>query len=397
MQAMAAAPAGGEESSLDLVSELLEALTVGVDPAGLSDAELESELVAIRRMIDVLEPCSTTRVAELHRRCSAVPGGFNAVTGFLTGSCGMSSSGARQLVRVSEALGAMPRTRRLFEAGEISAAKVRVLASGATAYPDLFEEHEETLVEAARTLTVGRLRRVVDYWRSAIDWDAATAETEDLHSRRFLYVSRTFEGMVKLDGLFDPVDGETLLAALAAVTTPSDRASGTDPDVVPYRSAVQRRADGLVDLARSFLDRGEVTVAGERPHVSLVVDVPTLQRLHGSRCELEHTGHVPSADHARMIACDSSVTRIVVGPDSEPLDVGRRTRTIPPAIRRALTVRDGGCRWPGCDRPPDWCDGHHLVHWADGGHTRLDNLVLLCRRHHRAVHTGMPFHPPDDG
>jgi len=103
------------------------------------------------------------------------------------------------------------------------------------------------------------------------------------------------------------------------------------------------------------------------------------------------------ADHARLVACDAAVSRIVVGAVSEPLDVERRTRTIPPALRRALVVRDQGCRWAGCDRPADWCDGHHLVHWADGGHTRLDNLILLCRRHHRAAHTGSGIPAPDDG
>jgi hypothetical protein len=101
--------------------------------------------------------------------------------------------------------------------------------------------------------------------------------------------------------------------------------------------------------------------------------------------ELEHSGPV-GASIARQVACDSALTRIVMGPGSEPLDVGRKTQVVPPAIRRALVARDRGCRFPGCDRPPGWCDAHHVVHWADGGSTSLGNLALLCRRHHRLIH-----------
>ena len=91
---------------------------------------------------------------------------------------------------------------------------------------------------------------------------------------------------------------------------------------------------------------------------------------------------------ALRLACDSALTAIAADDSGEPLDAGRTVRTVPPAIRRALVVRDRGCRFPGCDRPADWTDGHHLQHWAHGGETKLRNLVLLCRRHHRRVHEG---------
>jgi hypothetical protein len=104
-------------------------------------------------------------------------------------------------------------------------------------------------------------------------------------------------------------------------------------------------------------------------------------------CELAHTGPIPP-ETVRRIACDAAVSRVMTMGRSEPLDVGRRTPVVPAAIRRAVIVRDGSCRFPGCDRPPPWCDAHHVVHWADGGHTALSNLVLLCRRHHRMVHEG---------
>ena len=107
---------------------------------------------------------------------------------------------------------------------------------------------------------------------------------------------------------------------------------------------------------------------------------------HHATAELDRAGPV-SRDTARRLACDASVRRIVLGGPSQPLDVGRRTAVVPAGLRRAVIVRDHVCRFPGCDRPHDWCDAHHIVHWADGGPTALANLVLLCRRHHRLVHT----------
>ena len=87
-----------------------------------------------------------------------------------------------------------------------------------------------------------------------------------------------------------------------------------------------------------------------------------------------------------MLLCDCSVARVVLSGRSEPLDVGRRTPAVPASMRRAVIVRDRHCRFPGCDRPQSWCDAHHVVHWTNGGSTALNNLVLLCRRHHRLIH-----------
>jgi hypothetical protein len=112
-----------------------------------------------------------------------------------------------------------------------------------------------------------------------------------------------------------------------------------------------------------------------------------LERRAGRRCELDDAGGI-TAEAARRLACDAGLSRVIVGASSEPLDVGRRAPVVPPGLRRALVVRDRGCRFPGCDRPHPWTDAHHIVHWADGGPTSASNLVLLCRRHHRAVHGG---------
>ncbi len=129
-------------------------------------------------------------------------------------------------------------------------------------------------------------------------------------------------------------------------------------------------------------------VAGERAHLSVTVSLESLEaRAGASAAQLGHTGPVVG-ETARRLACDASVSRVVTDGPSQIVDVGRRTSVIHPALRRALVVRDGGCVHPGCDRPPSWTEGHHRVHWADGGPTDLDNLILLCRRHHRAQHEG---------
>jgi len=172
-----------------------------------------------------------------------------------------------------------------------------------------------------------------------------------------------------------------LLTALRAVLDAEAKTSDGPDD----RKPEQRRADALGEICRQWLGTfHRPTIGGERPHVTVTVPVRALTGANGAG-ELDHCGPV-SIDAAKRIACDASVMRVVLSGRSEPLDVGRRTAVISPAMRRAVIVRDRVCRFPGCDRPNSWCDAHHIVHWADGGPTALTNLVLLCRRHHRKVH-----------
>jgi hypothetical protein len=157
---------------------------------------------------------------------------------------------------------------------------------------------------------------------------------------------------------------------------------GADPD---DRRPAQRRADALGELCRRYLDGSDrPVVAGERPHLSITVDLATLEGRAGMG-ELDEAA-ATGAQAARRLACDASISRVITAGRSEPLDVGRQGPVVPAGLRRAVVVRDRGCRFPGCDRPHSWCDAHHVVHWADGGVTSLSNLVLLCRRHHRLVH-----------
>jgi hypothetical protein len=230
-----------------------------------------------------------------------------------------------------------------------------------------------------------------------------------------LWLAPTFEGMVAVEGRLEPEAGQTLLAALEPLARPTDAA---DP-----RSGGQRRADALAELARRALEAGRLPQAGGvRPQLTVVVDLDSLLGRPASvGGEVGGVGPL-DPEGCRRVACDSSVTRVLVtrhpgtdappmagdpsglagrlgaamaklppvlgGAPTQPLEVGRTSRVVQPAQRVALAVRDGGCVFPGCDRPLAWCEAHHVVHWLDGGPTDLANLALLCRAHHRAVHEG---------
>jgi hypothetical protein len=263
----------------------------------------------------------------------------------------------------------------------MSAAKVLVAARDAD--PEEFRASETELVEAARIHSVNDLQRVASYWRQAVEREGALEGDEKVRAQRRLHASVTFLGMVRVDGDLDPETGETLLTALRAVLDAEARGGRSEDD---DRTPAQRRADALGEICRQWLDLAErPSVGGERPHVTVTVDVDSLRDGDGTTSELDHAGPVDPAV-ARRLACDASITRVVMAGPSEPLDVGRRTPVISPAMRRAVILRDGHCRFPGCDRPHTWCDAHHVVHWAAGGPTALPNLLLLCRRHHRMVH-----------
>ena len=193
--------------------------------------------------------------------------------------------------------------------------------------------------------------------------------------------------MFDIAGVADPVSGHVINTALWSLINPSL------VDESDNRSVPQRRLDALVDISQFWLDHSDTpgTSGGSKPHVTVTIDYQTL--VHG----LDRDGLLPEVDgtpvHPDQFRCvcgDAGIVWMVTNGESQVLDVGRRTRTIPPGLRRALEQRDRGCTWVGCHAPLLWCDAHHVVHWADGGETVLDNLRLLCRCHHRAVHENDP-------
>ena len=364
---------------VDDLSQVLAGLR-GQDLSELPVDELVDEVVELRRLVDGLEVEWTRRLAHLEQSDVIGLEGHTSMTAFLKDRCRMSGARAQRAVNLSHRLADLPFVSKALETDDLSFDQAQIF----TQFPDhLYDEltsAEVMLVNAASPLSVADTRRLVEYWKAAVDGPGTAAELEE---RRYLHASRTFAGMVKVDGLFDPVTGDLILTALDAAMAPP---AGDD-----RRTGRQRRADAWAEVARSFLDSGEAS-GTEKPHVVVVTDLDALQG-HGGGTHETLNGHVLTPEQVRRYACACTISRIVFGPGSEPLDIGRATRTVPAAMRRALNVRDRHCQHPsGCDRPARWCDAHHKQHWADGGPTSLTNLTLLCRYHTLEHQTGRP--PP---
>jgi hypothetical protein len=226
------------------------------------------------------------------------------------------------------------------------------------------------------------LERRLAHWRHRGDAAREVARANRQHARRELRISPKAGGMFGVQGDLDAEGGATVLTALDALSAP-------DPAGAEPRTPAQRRADALVELARRALDAGDLPErGGERPHVAVTVPFETLLDQVGAPGADLDWGGMLTGETARRLLCDCKVHRVIIKGASLPIDVGRATRTIPAALRRALVIRDRGCAFPGCDRPAAWCDAHHLIHWSTGGATCLENCVLLCSSHHRMVHEG---------
>jgi hypothetical protein len=265
--------------------------------------------------------------------------------------------------------------------GDISFAHASLIARTAEELGGKWEaKAEKILVDAARDLDPLRLRWVCQHLKHALEPDGSLAESNQDFEQRRLQVSE-LNGMFKLDGVLDAAGGATLRTALDALMGP--------PAEDDRRTARQRRADALVELAQQQLDHGNLpSVGGERPHISLTVSMPTLMQQPGSKAADLEWGQPVPAETARRLACDGSITAFLLDGEENPLYASRATRIVSGSLRRAVALRDGGCRFPGCDRPVSWTDAHHIRHWADEGPSEIDNIVLLCRRHHRHVHEG---------
>jgi len=349
-----------------------------IDP--LSDAAIGDDLVDVRRTIDRLEFQFSRRLDLFARRKGYAGLGFVSVVAWLRRACRLMPGAASQRAEMASNLSSLQDTIAAFAAGDIGFHHAAVIAHSVTEIGvEAVARQESTLLEAAHTLDPKYLSYVTLHLRHCEDPDGALAAANKNYERRYLHLSQTFDGVFVIDGRLDAEGGATLRAALNAL----DESFKADDK----RSGSQRRADALVELARQRLDAGNLPeVGGQKPHLTVTASIATLMKDPGAPAgDLEWSQPI-TAETVRRIACDCAMTRVLLDARSEPIDVGRCTRTFPPALRRALVVRDKHCRFPGCDRPADWCDGHHLISWIDGGETNLGNTCLLCRRHHRFVH-----------
>ena len=259
---------------------------------------------------------------------------------------------------------------------QISTDEAELLFRASRRLPDEYPAAEHVLLEIVGE-SAEETQKVLEYWMRRVD-DAGVIDGLAQMQRRRLDYSQRRSGMIEGEFALTQSAGEAFIAALDAAMPPPD---GNDD-----RSPAQRRHDAFEDLARGFLEGAATSdVGGERPHLNVIVDVDALQGIPGGLHETE-AGRVLDVETVRQLSCDAAVARIVWKGGSEILDVGRRTRVIPPALRRAVIARDRHCTWKGCSRPPRWCDVHHIVAWADGGETALGNLRLLCRYHHTVAH-----------
>ena len=343
---------------------------------------------------------------------------FNARTGWHNGflSCahwlhwrtGIDLGAAREKVRVAKALPALPRISAAMQRGQISYAKVRALTRVATA------DNEASLLDLALAGNCTHVERVVRAWRR-VDRVQAAQKTAARHLQRQLSTWVDDDGMVVIRGRLTPEVGAVVQRALevAADRLFRDTAAAPTGDAMAEDlTPAQRRADALGLLAESALaadfeggtagDRYQVVLhvstaeSGERttesgaeqgaPAAAPVPVGPAASDAFDGALEVDHGAVYVAMETSQRLACDASLVQMRHAADGAVLGVSRKARTIPPSIRRALAARDTSCRFPGCTSRR--CDAHHIEHWSDGGATRLDNLVLLCRRHHRAVHEG---------
>jgi len=350
---------------------------VPTHPAVADLDRLGDEIAELSAHVDA----ATARLLALIREFDARAGwnrGFRSCAEWLAWRVGLEPGAARERVRVARALGALPQLAEAFAHGQLSYSKVRALTRVAT------PETEARLLAVGRAGTAVHVERIVRGWRQ-MDRRAEARLATRQHAGRGLHVYRDDDGMVLLRGRLDPEAGALLLRALdAARETLYQRPRIADPDLAPPTRA-QQQADALGLLAESALHHElDPGASGERYQVVIHVDTAVLTDPETpGQSELEEVGHVPAGTSQRL-ACDASRVVMRHGEQGRVVEVGARTRTIPPALRRALCHRDRTCRFPGCDVRVG--QGHHLHHWAQGGPTTLSNLVLLCRRHHRAVH-----------
>lgn len=336
-------------------------------------------------------------IAELDKTAAYEYDGFTSVSSFLVARCGMGVGAANREVFLARSLEHMPHAVKLATSGELTVTQLELLAHAQARHPDPFEADEHTLAEASRGLTFGESRRLIDYWTQAHD-EPSDLEAEP--SRVFL--AKTWQGRGRLDGDLDPETHDLLATALDTLISELVRTTPRDELI----SMPELRAEALAEIARRHLDAPSTpTDHGNRPHITAVVDYEVLKGSKRNGLSELIDGTLISPFTAQRLACDAKVCRLITGPASEILDLGRARRTVSPAQWRALRVRDRHCRFPNCQRPWHWCDAHHVEPWERGGSSDLCNLVLLCRRHHTLVHeggwkmvkasTGLAFRRPD--
>jgi hypothetical protein len=354
----------------------------------VSKAELlarTAELIAERNRVDA-ELAGIVREAELAQ--APEHDGLRSMPSWLKGHGRLSGRAAKGVVRTGRVLEQLPAVAAGCAAGVISAEQVAVIAP--VVAPEALELAaaqgvdvagvDAALAEVASTQSYDVLRRAVRHYLARLDPDGPEPDPTEARSLRIVQHD---DGSISVRGDLDAVGGERFQAALESIL------QATRPKGDP-RTRAQMLADALVQLCDNQLASGDLPVLRRsKPQVVVTIGLADLlDPATGPAAATLGFGGVLSAARARWIACDATVTRIVLGPDGQPLDLGRSQRLVPEPLRKAVVERDEACVFTGCQAPHHWCDVHHLLEWALGGETSLENSGLLCERHHTQVHHG---------
>ncbi|MGY1841981.1 DUF222 domain-containing protein [Modestobacter sp. SYSU DS0875] len=383
------------------MSELQSALDAlaADDLQAFGDGELldrVGELVRLQNRA-AAELARTVRACELAQ--SPERDGLASMRSWLIGHRRLSAGEAGRVVRAGRALGHLPALAAGVAASEVTAAQVDVVASavGEREREQAAEQgidlaaFDQVWADVAREAPHASLGVAVRAFTEALDPDGP--EPDPTEGRRFT-MAKHADGRVTGRFDLDAVGGEKVQAAVESIVQ-ANRPMGDT------RTRVQQNADAFVQLCDNQLASGGLpTLRTVKPHVVVGIDLEDLvDDAAGPGAAQTGFGASISAARARFLACDGSISRIVMGPDGVPLDLGRDHRVVTPGLRKAVERRDKGCVFTGCGAPTWWCDVHHLIHWLHGGETNLTNSALLCERHHTRSTTdsGSNDNPTADG
>jgi hypothetical protein len=348
--------------------------------------ELEAEITELAGHLNAANYKWLMLIAEFDNRNGWSDCATQSCAHWLNWKCGITLGAAREKVRVAHALEQLPQISASMAKGELSYYKVRELTRVAS------PETEDTLLMIAQHGTAHHVETVVRHFRRAKEAQELTREQQQQANRALSYHFDD-DGSLILKARLPPEAGAIFIKALDRSVEEVGSNEPLDDENVPYGTSTvkltprMKRADALAIMAESFLQHGaEAMNGGDKFQIVVHVDKESLSEGEASRCEFED-GASMSAETARRCSCDACVVEIIEDEDGNPLDVGRKTRSIPPILKRALNSRDKGCRFPGCCNKK-YVDGHHILHWVNGGETKLSNLVTLCRFHHHLVHEG---------
>jgi Domain of unknown function (DUF222) len=358
------------------VSSILKGLAHAIDDLDLPvDCGVLTEAFALADRLNakLLAAVGEHDTAELWR-----DDGATSMAAWLRHHTGRSGRDAARCASTARRLRQLPVTAAAYRDGVLSGGQVQaIVANLKDRTVDLFAHHEAQLVPELAALSVADTAVAMQDWARRAD--AVVGDDPDKpQPERSLHLSRILDGRRELSGSFDPEGGDVIATALRLAAT-------SDVDGEPARRPAQRRADALVDMCRWFLDHQQTRRGGRhRPHLNVITTLADLE--HRGQGQLID-GTILDAATVQRLACDAGVHRVVADGRSGILDYGTTTRTVPAPLFNALVIRDRHCRFPGCDRPPEWTEAHHVRWVTRGGATALDNLTLQCSRHHHLLHT----------